>query len=279
MTKQEIEERRDKVVYLYTQENKSINEISKELKHSWDTIKRDLVNRNIEIKKNRNQYCNGNGINENLFKEISDSDSAYWLGFLYADGSIRKDGNEITLDLQEKDKKTIEDFHKYCNNKNTIRTHVIKRNDKVYKSFVSSFSNKQVKDNLMKLGCIPKKSLTLTFPTEKQVPQEYIYDFVRGYIDGDGYIQYDYQKHRYRIVILGTKNFLQGLIQRLNLFEHIYIYQDSNSNIYSLTISNKENVLNLLTKLYENSKYHLERKFEIYRNAKMGAQKNLCEMH
>ena len=272
MTKQEIEERRDKVVYLYTKENKSINEISKELGFSWETIKKDLVNRNIEIKKIRNQYCSQNGVNSNLFKEISNSDSAYWLGFLYADGSIRKDRNEITLDLQEKDKKTIEDFHNYCQNKNQIREHTIKRNDKIYKSFVSGFSNKQVKENLIKLGCPPQKSLILTFPTEQQVPHKYIYDFVRGYIDGDGYIQYDYVKHRYRIMILGTEKFLRGLIKRLNLFEHISITQDANSNIFVLTISNKENVLNLLTKLYENSNYHLERKFEIYKNAKMGAQ-------
>jgi len=61
---------------------------------------------------------------------------------------------------------------------------------------------------LIKLGCVPKKSLILTFPTEEQVPQEFIYDFIRGYIDGDGYIQYDYIKHRYRIIIAGTKAFL-----------------------------------------------------------------------
>ena len=65
--------------------------------------------------------------------------------------------------------------------------------------------------------------------------------------------------------------FLLGLIKRLELFEYYSISQDKNSNIFILTISNKENVFNLLTKLYENSKYHLQRKFEIYEKAKMGA--------
>ena len=270
MTKQEIEIRRDKVVKLYTEEGKSINQIANELNVDWSTIKRDLVKRNIEIQKTRNQYTSSNGISDNLFKEIRDSDSAYWLGFLYADGSIRKDRNEITLDLQEQDKSTVEDFHNYCNNKNSIREHNISRDDKIYKSYVSGFSNVAVKQNLINLGCVPNKSLILTFPNEEQVPQQYVYDFVRGYIDGDGYIQYDYEKHRYRIIILGTKEFLQGLINRLNLFEYCSITKDKNSNIFILTISNKENVFNMLAKLYEGSKYHLQRKFDIYEKAKLG---------
>jgi hypothetical protein len=268
MTKNEIEIRRDKVVKLYTEELKSINQIANELKISWETAKRDLLSRDIEIQKTRNQYSFSNKIKEGLFKKIEDSDSAYWLGFLYADGSIRANRNEIALELQERDKKTIEDFHNYCGNSNTIRKHEIVKNNKSYVSYVSSFSSAVVKENLKTLGCVPNKSLILTFPNEEQVPQEYIYDFVRGYIDGDGYLQYDSEKHRYRIIILGTKDFLFGLVKRLNLFEYCSINKDKNSQIYSLTISNKENVFNLLKKLYENSKYHLQRKFDIYENAK-----------
>ena len=273
MTNQEREKRRDKVVQMYTIDGKSINEIAKNLNISWDSVKRDLVARNIPIISKRNQYSNGNGINDNLFAEINDNDSAYWLGFLYADGSVRQDRNEIALDLQAKDKKTIEDFHNFCGNKNNIREHNINRNGKIYQSYTSSFSNERVKNNLIKLGCVPKKSLILTFPTEEQVPQKFIYDFVRGYIDGDGYIQYDYSKHRYRIMIAGTKAFLQGLITRLDLFENTSNDKDNNSNIYMLTISHKDKVYKLLTQLYENSKYHLERKYEIYKQAKWAHNK------
>lgn len=269
MTKEERELRRNKVVELY-KENKSINQISKELNISWDTVKRDLVKSGIDIIKKTNQFQSDNGINNSLFSKISDSNSAYWLGFLYADGSIRKDRNEISLELQEKDIKTIEDFHSYCNNKNSIRKHIIKRNNKEYVSYVSSFSNKSVKENLIKLGCTPKKSLTLQCPTEEQVPKQFFYDFIRGYIDGDGYIQYDTNKHRYRIIILGTKEFLSGTMKRCGWFEYCSISRDKKSNIYSLTISNKENVFHQLEKIYENSQYHLDRKFEIYKKAKMG---------
>lgn len=269
MTKEERELRRDKVIKLY-RENKSINQIAKELKLSWETVKKDLIEKGINPVKTRNQFQLDNGVNDTLFEEINDNDSSYWLGFLYADGSIRKDRNEISLELQEKDIKSIQDFHSYCNNKNSIRKHIIKRNNKEYVNYVSSFSNQNVKQNLIKLGCMPKKSLTLLCPTEDQVPQQFFYDFIRGYIDGDGYIQYDTNKHRYRIVILGTKEFLTGIMNRCEWFEYCSILPDKNSNIYSLTISNKENVFKQLEKIYENSRYHLDRKFEIYEKAKLG---------
>lgn len=45
--------------------------------------------------------------------------------------------------------------------------------------------NKQICDWLVSWGCVPRKSLSLTFP---QVPLQYLPDFVRGCIDGDGSI-------------------------------------------------------------------------------------------
>lgn len=265
--------RKEKVVNLYIEQNKSINQISKELGVSWDTVKRDLISEGIEINKQANQYNSNNGISNNLFESIKDSDSAYWLGFLYADGSIRKDRNEITLDLKESDLDTIKDFHNFCKNKNSIREHKIIKNNKIFKSYVSGFSNAQVKKNLEKLGCVPKKSLILKFPNENQIPNEFIYDFVRGYVDGDGYFEFDKNKKKYRIIICGTEDFLKGLMNRLNLFSGCSISQDLKSNIYLLTIGQKDIVFNILKKMYENSKYHLNRKYEIYLEAKRAYEK------
>ena len=85
-----------------------------------------------------------------------------------------------------------------------------------------------MKTNLYDKGCTPRKSLALNFPTKEQVPDEYLYDFIRGYVDGDGHIRYD---KRYEIVILGTKNFLQGLLSRIDKNWHYSLSQDKNSSI------------------------------------------------
>lgn len=255
------------IVYEYIINSKSINSIAKQYKCSWGKVKKILINNNVKIISKRNQYGAGANISDDLFKNI-DADSAYWLGLLYADGSIRKDRNEVTLELQEKDFKTICDYHKFCNNNNSINKHIIIRDGKKYVSYSSSFSNKAVKKNLEKLGCTPKKSFTLTFPTSELIPEDYLYDFVRGYIDGDGYVQYDYNKSRYRICILGTYRFLSGLVKRTGWTEKSKIYKDG--NIYKLELSGKELVLKKLIRLYENSKYHLDRKYKVYEQALLG---------
>ena len=265
--------RRKRVAELYLQEGKSINQISKELKVSWETVKKDLLFLGIEINKSCNQYSKSNGVSDKLFEKIEDSDSAYWLGFLYADGSIRQNRNEISLDLKKSDYNSIKDFHDFCGNKNSIREHKIIRGEKVFLSYVSSFSNAKVKENLEKLGCVPKKSLVLKFPNEQQVPTQFIYDFVRGYIDGDGYVEFNQEKRKYRIAICGTEDFLKGLILRLNLFDGCQISKDSNSKIFLLTIQRKQVVFDLLKQLYENSKYHLDRKYEIFLKAQRAYEK------
>ena len=71
-------------------------------------------------------------------------------------------------------------------------------------------SQKTVED-LKKLGCVENKSLILTFPTEQQVPKEFVYDFIRGYFDGDGSITNC--NGNYNLNFVGTKSFITTLSQ------------------------------------------------------------------
>ena len=248
---------------------KSINFIAKEVGISWDTVKRFLLKEEISLNKNLNQFQKEQDLSS-LFEKVDNCETAYWLGFLYADGSIRSGSrNEISLDLKEEDLETIKAFQSFCNNKNNIREHIIKRNGKEFKSYVSSFSNKKVKENLIKLGCTPKKRLTLEFPSEEQVPQEFLYDFMRGYFDGDGYGRYDLEKHKYDIVILGTENFLKGAAVRLEISDIVKI-QSTNTKVFSLTFYGKENVYNFLKNLYDNDRIALNRKKQIFLQAQSG---------
>ena len=47
-------------------------------------------------------------------------------------------------------------------------------------------NSKEIKKDLEKLGILTNKSLTLPFP---DVPKEFLPSFVRGVIDGDGWVQ------------------------------------------------------------------------------------------
>ena len=80
---------------------KSINFIAKEIGISWDTVKRFLLKEEVSLNKNLNQFQKEQDLSS-LFEKVDNYKTAYWLGFLYADGSIRSGTrNEISLDLKE----------------------------------------------------------------------------------------------------------------------------------------------------------------------------------
>lgn len=203
-----------------------------------------------------------------MFKTIDSEESAYWLGFLYADGSVKRDKNEISLVLQEQDLDSVIAFKNFVGNKNSIFEKEKMCKDGIHKYYGYSFSSNEVKQNLCNLGCVPVKTSILKFPTIQQVPDYFIYDFVRGYIDGDGYIQFDFEQSRYRIIILGTYDFLSGLVKRLNIQEYSNIYKREAAHIYALEIGYKNFVYEFLNRLYGKSTVHLDRKYKVYMQAR-----------
>lgn len=88
----------------------SYTEIARELGYDWSTIKKIFYRNNIE--KTPNNKVNHN-INFNYFSKIDTEEKAYWLGFLFTDGSVRN--NEIRFQLKAEDKYMIEKF-KQCLN-------------------------------------------------------------------------------------------------------------------------------------------------------------------
>lgn len=49
---------------------------------------------------------------------------------------------------------------------------------------------------LINYGCTTRKSLTLKFPNINIFKNKsYIYDFIRGYVDGDGCLSYSDKNH------------------------------------------------------------------------------------
>ena len=46
-------------------------------------------------------------LNENYFKEINDPNKAYILGFIYADGSINRKNNQLTITIKKDDEEIL----------------------------------------------------------------------------------------------------------------------------------------------------------------------------
>ncbi|MDO8603425.1 MAG: LAGLIDADG family homing endonuclease [Candidatus Omnitrophota bacterium] len=127
-------------------------------------------------------------------------------------------------------------------------------------------------NDLEALGLFPNKSLTMEFPS---VPESYLADFIRGYLDGDGSVIIEkYKKDRddrrlKAIFTSGSKIFLESLDKCLQDFCYIKgpnLYNSHRS--YQLVYRNwkAKKVLDFIYRNVNNSLY-LKRKYCTYKKA------------
>ena len=206
-----------------------------------------------------NQY-NLNTTHQDLFNKIDTEEKAYWLGFLFADGTVRsKPGdNQIELGLQKEDYQHLVKFRNFIGNNNKIAFR------EKQQSYRYCFRSKKIKQDLIKLGCVPNKSLILKFPTKKQVPDDLLRHFVRGYTDGDGCLCVTKGKMHYEL--LGTKDFLEGLQKRVGLFQGTIHYNKKGQEIRRIVLAAQEQVKQICDWLYKDSNIYLDRKYSKYYN-------------
>lgn len=117
-------------------------------------------------------------VNESYFNKIDSGEKAYWLGFIYADGSVFN-GNVLSLTLQNGDRDHIELFADTLESEHTISTFENEWGEYCRTSIVSD----ELTDDLKSYGVVPGKTYTDSLPS---LDDEYISSFIRGYFDGDG---------------------------------------------------------------------------------------------
>lgn len=189
-------ELKQKVIELFN-EGKYQKVIEKELNICSHTIKKFLKEENLISRHYRKNF-----FNEHYFEKIDSEDKAYFLGLLYADGNIYLKRKRTQITLQNEDRYILEKFKEYLN----CSTKLYLDRNKYSKLILDS---DKLSSDLIKLGCVPNKSLILEFPTEEQVPKEFISHFIRGYFDGDGHISKSKRmKNYFNINITSTENFL-----------------------------------------------------------------------
>ena len=136
--------------------------------------------------------------------------------------------------------------------------------EKKTKSYRYAFKSIPCKEHLIKQGCVPKKSLILNFPNEKQVPKSLIKHFIRGYFDGDGW--FTNTDSCFQVGLIGTENFIKGFlntVEDINTNNKIFnVHRENGAKRYVFSAYN--DVLNFLNWIYKDSKIYLDRKYEHY---------------
>ena len=245
------------IIQWYANENVSLREIEKRTGKSRSALSRMLER--LGVKTTVGNHYHKYTFNTNFFEVIDTPEKAYWLGFLYADGSVQskdtlKYGEQsFKLQLQEQDKEILEKFNLDLQSTYPIRYDNSRANPQV---ILEPRSQKTV-DDLIRLGCVERKSLILKFPTEDQVPKQFIRDFIRGYFDGDGSIsEYNGQWH---ITFVGTQDFITSLYEILQIGS---VFPDKRkTNSWYIGINGNKQILSFYHYLYDNATRYLQRKY------------------
>ena len=129
---------------------------------------------------------------------------------MYADGSISSTNNSVELSLKGEDVEHLNKYKQFLKHSAEVKIGISKCNGKIFSRCRFCVTDKHFKTQLIKCGCHPKKSFTITFPDENIVPKQLITHFIRGYVDGDGCISFCNVKDL-KISIIGTIEFLTSI--------------------------------------------------------------------
>lgn len=178
-------------------------------------------------------------LNENYFDIVDTEQKSYWLG------------------LQKRDLNHIKLFKNHLSCDKTIYHNL--------NNCVLRLESKHMCESLIKLGCIPRKSLILKFPTEEQVPNHLLRHFVRGYFDGDGSAYLQAGKECCKICS-GSFDFLYSMnqifLKELNIVRPIE-RSSLTCNCYHIRWIKRGYVKSIRDYMYDNSNVYLGRKFNI----------------
>lgn len=219
----------------------------------WE-IRKVLLENNVELRGLNNK---GNRV-ENYFSTIDTPEKAYLLGIIQTDGNVRSTNRNASLAItQHKDyawyiEDMLLDFSDtVCNTR-----------DKNCRQL--SIGSKTVVHDLINLGIVPNKTKAQSDEDINtlwnSIPEEFKGDFIRGCIDGDGYVTFFTQRKAINESCnIGFCSVKEILIDKIidfiyNKFDY-RCGKNKDKNIYKLYITDRKKAIEIGEYLYRNFKY------------------------
>lgn len=242
--------------------NKTIVDIAKELGINRNTIYQRLDKVGIN---DVQQFK----FNHDFFEKIDNEEKAYWLGFFMADGCVSKSATDkAVLKLAIVDENHIK---KWLRSLDSIQKPCIFE-DNGRRYIASTHYSTKMCDDLVKLGCTERKSLTLEFP---KLREDLIRHFIRGYLDGDGCIHFGNKNQKIwqiKVNLIGTKPFLKSIQKIIGVYTKMRRIGNKKQN-FSFNIDGNKQAMRILDWLYQDATIYLDRKFERYINHRLKIKK------
>lgn len=230
----------------------SINEIYKTTKVNKKNFSKFLKDQGIDI---RNGFTKQESfVDENYFESIDTAEQAYWLGFIAADGivTIRDNTYRVTIELNSIDKIQLLKFKNAIMSNAEIKT----RKNRPISSI--TIDRKKMAEDLSKLGCVLNK--TVYGFIHREAISGFERDYLRGYLDGDGFIEKNYKKYR---VVFTVKS--EAITNELcDMMKYFNPRKENCKTFFRIHIEQKKSFFELLDYLYQDAEQYLERKYYTY---------------
>lgn len=251
------------VLKMYLEDKMSLLEISR-TKIACQRIIKDIVKElditrtfkecmtNLQLKK-------GYTLKNNDFFNVIDNElKAYWLGFIYADGSINKKITVLSISLKSTDTLHLEKFANLFNKKVFIykRKAYINLPERTCCSL--RISNTFIANDLNNKGIVPRKTYVDSNVIFKHIPNDLVRHFIRGYFDGDGCVT----SNNAISFVCNSSLFLQGIKKFLNKVTNKdrKLKQVKDKTFFLLTYTGLDSKKNIFDYFYKDSTVFLERK-------------------
>lgn len=228
-------------------------------------------------------------INSAYFNDIKTEHQAYWLGFIWADGSISKTAkrcsgyNRLTISQKETERIHLEKLAKELNSSANLTEYEPYPNKKIVNL---SINCRPLCQQLEQLG-YGTKDKRIHIPP---IPNYLIRHFIRGYFDGDGCLSIYQQKTKQWLVnrqewsLTGNPIFIKEIQTILNqettVSQSVRLKSYKNTNkAISLRYGRKSDIDALYHYLYDNCTVYLNSKHQRFidfysRQSKSGLQSN-----
>jgi hypothetical protein len=253
---------------LYIKQNKTIVKLAVIYHCDPSTISRRFKLQGFKIKP-QSDYKRRYWIDQKYFDNIDSEHKAYFLGFLYADGTNNESTGQVRIGLRVQDIEILQKLSQKIYKKDRV---------KIYKKSPNLaylvFNNKNMSKQLAQKGCMKNKTFKLTFPNF--IEDHLLPHFMRGFFDGDGSLSYSNTKQKtgyvgkkFYLSFTSTTNMLYGISKLLeDKFQANYYitkrWKERNNDNYSLKMTSVAKMELFCDWMYKDATIFLDRKYKKY---------------
>lgn len=255
-SKEEIE-----IVKTIIENHQSYKDASKAINRDITIIKRIIKENNIVY-----DYRPYNkNLKHDFFSVIDSEEKAWLLGFLFTDGSVRKVGNsyQIRLSIQLLDEEIIDKIKKWL--EVDIKTKYDKREKKECCGI--EITSQKMFEDLANYGIVPNKTYITNKLYLEKIPEQFQRAYIRGLFDGDGGISFTGNTNE---ISCDFTSYFYETVEEFQFFIDKQIGKKKHNKISKMTNKSRcawrgrQQVIKILSWLYDDSSVYLKRKYDKY---------------